>query len=376
MVSQIGREDSPLIERLFDESYRFDFFQAVRLLEHYRNHLSEGNSSNEDNTDAERELDAHSVTGTKLRLHDRESVRFRSTSGMRFPSAAVNKLTRSKRKEEDDAVPEMFVSMMGLTGPSGVLPEHYTELILERLRNGDRALHEFLDLFLHRIVTLFYNAWGKYRVSIGYERAKAAGQGDDLFSQCALSLLGMGTEGQRERLGGEDLAMLAYSAHYSDPGRPASNLQDILADYLSIPVQIEQFQGSWLYLNDDDLTRLADPSHPKGAHAILGVDFVAGGRVWDIQGKFRLKLGPLKFDQFRRLLPGEDDCLSLTRLTRLYVGSDLEFDIQPILRRDEIPPFRLSADSPSPARLGWNTWAAAEPFCQDAENVFFALASN
>jgi type VI secretion system protein ImpH len=48
-------------------------------------------------------------------------------------------------------------------GPSGVLPYNYTELVIDRLRNKDRALAEFLDIFHHRMISLFYQAWEKYR---------------------------------------------------------------------------------------------------------------------------------------------------------------------------------------------------------------------
>ncbi|MGO4779163.1 type VI secretion system baseplate subunit TssG, partial [Lysobacter sp. 2RAB21] len=33
----------------------------------------------------------------------------------------------------------------------------------------DRAAQDFLDLFNHRLITLFWRAWGKYRADIGLE---------------------------------------------------------------------------------------------------------------------------------------------------------------------------------------------------------------
>jgi len=373
MVTQGRRENSALIERLFEEGYCFDFFQAVRLLGHYRHRLNAMEQSDAVGTEESGAEESRNGVSPQ-RGNSGEAVRFRGATTLRFPAGAVHRLDRPKETGEDE-LPQMFVSMMGLTGPNGVLPTHYTELIVERIRNGDHALREFLDLFLHRIVALFYDAWGKYRVTIGSERALVSDQSEDLFAKCVASLVGLGTEGQREQLGDEDRAVLSYAAHYSDSARPAVNLQDVLSDYLGIPVEVEQFQGHWLYLNEDDRSRLACAVHPEGAHAVLGVDFVIGGRVWDVQGKFRLRLGPLDYEQFCRLLPGEEDCRRLSEMTRLYVSPDLDFDIQPILKNAEIPPFCLTTDDLHAPRLGWNTWAAAERFEDDAENVIFALDS-
>ncbi len=70
----------------------------------------------------------------------------------------------------------MAVACLGLFGPSGSLPDHYTSLVIQRLRQHDFALRDFLDLFNHRTISLFYRAWEKYRFTIAYERPhRAAG---------------------------------------------------------------------------------------------------------------------------------------------------------------------------------------------------------
>ena len=48
----------------------------------------------------------------------------------------------------------MVVTFMGVTGPIGVLPYHYTALLLRRLRDKDFALCDFLDLFHHREIAI------------------------------------------------------------------------------------------------------------------------------------------------------------------------------------------------------------------------------
>ena len=44
----------------------------------------------------------------------------------------------------------------------------------------------------------------------------------------------------------------------------------------------------------------------RGPYATLNLSLVVGERVWDIQSKFRLRLGPLSWLQFRSLMPNGD----------------------------------------------------------------------
>ena len=114
---------------------------------------------------------------------------------------------------------------------------------------------------------------------------------------------GWGPTGLRGRLDVDDEVFLYYSGHFSHfPGR-RSRWSALLADYLEMPVAVLQCQGQWLKLEPDDQALMPSRTQPDGQNNQLGVNLVVGERVWDVQSKFRLRIGPLSWRQFRSLMP-------------------------------------------------------------------------
>src|SRR5437867_3374332 len=276
MAAESGRADASLADTLFDEGYRFDFFQAVRVLERLYRHRA--------------------AVGRSARPGD-EVVRFQTHPSLGFPPSAIHEL---KEGTAPGRPAEMTVAFMGLTGPLGVLPHHYTELILERARQKDSTLRDFLTLFDHRLLSLFYRAWEKYRAPIGYERARTRGEDLDAVRTCLFDLVGMGTLGLRGRFQAlADETLLYYAGLLGQRPHSATSLQGILHDYFGVPVQVSQFRGRWLTLSEDSKSRLGRAEN--GGSTVGGA--VLGGRVWDQQAAFRLRIGPLDFAQFHDFLP-------------------------------------------------------------------------
>ena len=127
----------PALERLHAEPGRFGFFQAVRLL--YSANGFDGR-------------------GTGARPGP---LRFTTPASLAFPPSELHSI------ETGDSNTRVCVNFMGLTGPSGVLPRTYTELLIARKTHRDRSAQEFLDVFNHRLVSLFWLAWAKHRPEIG-----------------------------------------------------------------------------------------------------------------------------------------------------------------------------------------------------------------
>jgi type VI secretion system protein ImpH len=363
MATEDGRESAGLNQELFRAPYRFDFFQAVRLLEHRRRER------------ARQELgQSHRPVGHDDPRH--EIVAFRAHPSLSFPAGAISQIREAvggPGADHEAPPPELVVAFLGLTGPSGVLPRHYTELLIQRIREKDYSLRDFLDLFNHRVISLFYRAWEKYRLPIGYERSQLddPAREPDLVTRSLYCLVGFGTEGLRGRLEVDDEVFLHYSGHFAHFPRTALSLECLLEDYLEMPARVLQVQGQWLNLDSDDQSFMPSARYPKGRNNQLGVNLVVGEWIWDIQSKFRLRLGPLSWRQFQSLMPNGTALRPLCQITRTFVGPDLDFDVQPVLRAKEVPPCRLDPRSEEGPYLGWNTWMLCQPFRHPVDDAVF-----
>jgi type VI secretion system protein ImpH len=325
-----------LNHEILDEPYRFEFFQAVRLLEKiYPERSSVGRDA----------------------LPNEEIVRFRSRPILEFPASEIHEIKETFEEYSDAKKLEMFVNFIGLIGPLGVLPTHYTELITDRVRYRDTAMWAFLDIFTHRITSIFFRAWEKYRFPVQYER------GNDDFTDYLFDLIGLGTRGLRGRLNVDDEGLLPYAGLILQKPHSTNSIEQIVADYYGIPAKIEQFYGQWLDLEEESWTKLGVTNNR------LGVSTVAGMRIWDEQSKFRVKLGPLSFQQFQGFLPNGTAYKSLFSIISFMVGVEFDFDVQLKLKAKEVPSTILTTRAKRKPMLGWSSFLKTKPFTEDDEQV-------
>ncbi|NBC31212.1 MAG: type VI secretion system baseplate subunit TssG [Alphaproteobacteria bacterium] len=368
---------SPL-DRLFRQPYAFSFFEAVWLLERASRAEAAADGRFE-------KRDAIGEDGDPRK----EAVRLRALPALTFPAAEIQKIVEPKaadQTEDESALrrppgpPEMTVAFLGLTGPSGALPQHYSETLLRDLRGRSTALRDFFDIFNHRSLSLFFRAWEKYRLPAFYDRFGAGG--DDPISRLLYAFCGFGTrylrngdfaEAQKGPLEIDDESVLHYSGHLAHWPRSALGLESLLSDYFERTVKVEQFQGRWIRLREDETSLLPTRARPKGRFCALGVDAICGDRVWDVQSNFRLRLGPLTYKQFVAFMPDGRELKKLAHLGRLYVGPGMSFDAQLTLKKEEVPRTRLGAEGELAPRLGWNTWVKSTPFEQDVDDSVFIL---
>ena len=184
-----------------------------------------------------------------------------------------------------------------------------------------------------------------------------------------LALAGFGTPHLRRRLAVEDDVILFYAGLFAARLRPPGALRAMLADYLGMDVRIEQFSGRWVPVRLSEQTCLGRAGEAP-RFATLGVDAVAGARTWDVQGNFRVVVGPVDTDGMRALMPDQPSLRKLVDLVRAYAGLDLGFDVQVVLRRDCVPDLMLGGEhARDPPRLGWNTWAKSLPALRDKDDI-------
>ena len=310
---------APFIPALAASPHAFEFYQVMRLLEALH---------------PARPRFGRSVHPAQdlLRLAQEPSVTHNPAS------LAGYELGESGRPDR------LLVHFFGLFGTDGPLPLHLTEFARDRRRNHhDPTFARFVDLFHHRALSLFYRAWADVRPTVSFDRPE-----QDRFGLYMSCLIGLGTLGLRGRDPMPDLTKLHFAGHLAGQTRHAEGLAKILSAFFEMQVRLESFVGAWLRLPPSDHTRLA----AGPTTAALGQSALLGGRIFTRQDKFRLVFGPLTLAEYERLLPGGRSFHRLIPIVRNYAGDVLIWDVNLVLKRDQVPPIRLGQSG----RLGWTTW--------------------
>jgi type VI secretion system protein ImpH len=327
-----------LLRRLADEPHKFDFFQAVRLLENAHPGLPR--------------------VGTSLRLRD-DPIRFGQSPSLAFAPAALS----SFQPAAGDVPPTLTQRFFGLFGANGPLPLHMTEYARERARRmpSDRALVRFLDMFHHRLLSLLYRAWAEAQPAVSLDRPD-----NDPFSRWIGSLAGYGQPTLLGRDAVPDGARLAAVGILGRSVHGAEGLERILNDFFRVPVRIHQWQPHWMRLPEDAHSRIGLRSAPVA----LGQNAIVGAKVWDCQTRFRIEIGPLTLEQYERFLPGGESLRRLRDWVLNYVGHELSCELHLVLRQEQVPAVKLGGTG----ALGWTSWLGARRSDEPAGDLVLGIA--
>jgi type VI secretion system protein ImpH len=332
METTARKAATDLIESLIANPKKFDFFRAVRLIE-------------AQHADRPR-------LGTSIDVRD-DSVRFGQHPSLGFACSTVESFIEGGGEEAH----RLFVNFVGMFGPNGPLPLHFTDYARDREVNAkDETLAAFLNIFHHRILSLFFRAWAVNQKAVDLDRPEHAN-----FPRYIGSFFGLGMPELRHRDAIADWAKLYYSGWLAGQSRCADGLESILRDFFQMPVRILTFVGHWLLLSEESICRLGE----RPETGTLGYSAVIGSRVWDCQLKFRVRIGPVSLDQLQRLLPGTDTNVRLQCWVRGYSGDEHLWDMQVVLKKEEVPAIQLGTSG----LLGWTSWLKSRPSERDAEDL-------
>jgi type VI secretion system protein ImpH len=311
-MARTNRKSAPAIKDiLFSEPYRFEFHQAIKLLEY---------------------LDPQAVPfGETINPFD-EVVTVKSRIYMESMASDIYSL---------EAGPILNINFMGIAGIQGPLPFPYTEMLIQRIRNGDTSLKDFLDIFNHRLASILHRIRKQYMISLNSHVPEK--------TEIAVGLkafIGIGQPALENRLHVPDRSLLDYAGLYWSHPRSARGLEAILKSYFNIPVSVERCVGKWRGLEKDQQTHIGQ----NGSWQRLGQGAVLGTRVWDQMGHFRLHLGPLDVEKLDIFLPFGKGYARLKDLAQLYVGPSMDFSVHYTVKA---PPSTIFKDK---AYLGWRSW--------------------
>jgi type VI secretion system protein ImpH len=334
-----------LWDKLRAHACEFDFFQAVWLFERFGG--------------------GDTLVGQRGPVA-RERLRFRPELALGFPSTDVRRMLACRQPDTDDPYYLLEIAFLGLYGVSTPLPLHYAVDILrgaersttpspgappERPASGSDTssatspVRDFLDIFHHRIISLFYRSWLKYR----YERMFAAPDRDALSTYLCL-FNGCPPAFDEPTLGLSPIRLLRYVGVLTQRPRSATTLAGVLFDYWDgIPVDVRQFVGQWVPLEEADQNRFGL------LNCELGVNLTIGDQVYDLGGAFNIVIGPVDWETYLSFVPGGFRFNQTPALVKLYCADPLAFTFELKLCPGQVPQLQLSSGTEA-AALGLTSW--------------------
>ena len=306
-----------LIRDINAEPWRYDFFTVLRRLERsYPDRPRIGDSI------ARRE----------------EYVALGQDPYMDFPASNLSAFER-----HPDGRFRVLVKFLGLLGPQGALPLATTEEAYSWNLMRDDAFPRFLDILNHRFLQLFFRAWADARPVAQHDRPHA-----DRFIDYVGSMIGVGTLTYRDLDSVRDEAKLAFAGLMGPQAKSASRLRNLVSGLFGVAVEIDEFVGSRLTLDEEDRTKMGR------RNCALGAGIMLGASVYSVDDKFRVRIFVKSMDEYVSYLPTGGRCEPLADLVYFYAGDELDWEVELAIPAGVVEPVRLSRFG----QLGYTSWMA------------------
>ncbi len=331
-----------LTEKLIYRGDQFDLYHAIRLLN-------------------------CRATGSPLvgeaRLPSQEKYRFAQHVSLAFPRSAIEQV-----QSVGGGKIRIITNGFGLLGPNGPMPLQLTQHVMDRSRHfRDDTHREFLNLFHHRLMTLFYRAWANSQQYLSVDVAAQSRESDlvsrDRFGFFIGSLIGLGMSEFCNRDQTDDHAKLFFAGSLTDANRSPQGLEKLLTEFFGVAAKCQEFVMRWITVAANFRCRLG----ASAATGLLGKNLMLGAKFRECQSTFCVRMGPMSLARYRHLLPGQTGFSRLRDWIRLYAGVSLDWQIQYVLLAAEVPPTVLGRSG----ALGQTTWLQTRGFKTDADDYTY-----
>ena len=342
MAYKSGISTSFIEESLQDNPLRWGFFQAVRNLDCF--YYSKDKN--------------YKRTGDSDTLRGEEAVRFKQKPFLGFKDAEIDEYSAGSEP------PSVYVNFFGLWGYNSPLPSAFTEYAFNRNKHyDDNSLTNFVDIFHHRMLSLFYKAW-----SINQQTVNADREQDDNFKKYLASIIGLGVFLTAKNESPVSIYSRIYFSGHMLYTPNISNLTAILSDYFKTKAEVEPFMVEKVNIPVEDRFYLGR----KSESGMLGKNIIIGERFISCAMKFRVILGPMKLVNYMQMFPGKHAYFQLVSWVKYYIVGRFIFDIQLILEYSEIPVMSLGKT----CYLGYTLWLRSSPAIRVDNKVVINVREN
>ena len=279
-----------------------------------------------------------------------ENVRFGQVPFLHFPGTDIAQIIEGKGSVDATIITYFF----GLLGVNGPMPLEFTSYVLRRSYNHfDNSWRRFLDIIHHRMHTFYYRAFAQNRQSISFDRPA-----DDPIAGIVKSLTGLPPDTRYDRK--QERLALAFARHLSFALKNRSGLEDMLRVLLKTDLEVKDFIVASYDIPVENRAVLGN----RGT-ATLGLNLQIGRTYLSCTHKFEIRIGPVDFDYYQRLMSGLTGFDVLTQAVNLYLERPLDYGIQFVLLSRTIPAARLGFDweetGQDAAQLGYSCWLGKLP---------------
>ncbi len=239
----------------------------------------------------------------------------------------------------------VFSNMLTLLGPSAILPAHYTERAIALLKEDDRSMIDFVDIFYNKLMYSLYRILKSSDTVLSFQiySLRRASRLPYVVRQVA-SFVGVQDDIK-------DLStMLRYSGVVAMHTRSASILQGMVSAFVKEPILITQFILVKLPIAKANLSQLGRK------HCVLNDSLYCGSNAYLYQNKIIIKIKNLTLQKYKKLVAQKRDKSSpLNMLISNYLGRGLSYEVDLRVKESE----KLTRyTSHKPLALGIDLWCS------------------